>query len=105
MRFWIIVWSFVIAFFGLQTINMFKESNEFTIAMGALTILAIFMWLYSFVHIIVMDFAPLIGKGVCRKLHDLEYFKSFTLDHFTVDWNNEIGFDPMFLYERSILIS
>ena len=54
MRFWIIVWSFVIAFFGLQTINMFKESNEYTIAMGALTILAIFMWLYSFIHIIVL---------------------------------------------------
>ena len=65
MRFWIIVWSFVIAFFGLQTINMFKESNEYTIAMGALTILAIFMWLYSFVHIIVMDFAPLI-INFCR---------------------------------------
>jgi len=53
----------------------------------------------------LMDFAPLIGKGICQKLHDLEYFKSFTLDHFTVDWNNEIGFDPMFLYERSVLIS
>ena len=35
----------------------------------------------------------------------LDYFKSFALDHFTVDWNNEIGFDPMFLYERSVLIS
>ena len=53
----------------------------------------------------LMDFALLIGKGVCQKLHDLEYFKSFALDHFTVDWNNEIGFDPRFLYERSILIS
>ena len=52
----------------------------------------------------LMDFAPLIGKGICQKLCDLDYFKSFTLDHFTVDWNNEIGFDPMFLYERSILI-
>ena len=34
----------------------------------------------------LMDFAPLMEKGVCRKLHDLDYFKSFTLDPFTVDW-------------------
>ena len=53
----------------------------------------------------LMDFAPLMEKGVCRKLHDLDYFKSFTLDSFTVDWNNEIAFAPRFLYERSILIS
>lgn len=53
----------------------------------------------------LMDFAPLMEKGVCRKLHDLDYFKSFTLDPFTVDWNNEIAFAPRFLYERSILIS
>ena len=53
----------------------------------------------------LMDFAPLMEKGVCRKLHDLDYFKSFTLDPFTVDWNNEIAFAPRFLYERSVLIS
>ena len=53
----------------------------------------------------LMDFLPLMDKGVCKKLRDLDYFKSFTLDPFTVDWNNEIGFAPRFLYERSILIS
>ncbi len=53
----------------------------------------------------LMDFAPLMGKGICQKLHDLDYFKSFTLDPFTVDWNNEIAFAPKFLYERSALIS
>ncbi len=52
----------------------------------------------------LMDFSSLMEKGVCRKLRDLDYFKSFTLDPFTVDWNNEIGFAPRFLYERSILI-
>lgn len=52
----------------------------------------------------LMDFLPLMEKGVCRKLRDMDYFKSFTLDPFTVDWNNEIGFAPRFLYERSILI-
>ena len=53
----------------------------------------------------LMDFAPLMEKGICRKLYDLDYFKSFTLDPFTVDWNNEIAFAPRFLYERSVLIS
>ena len=52
----------------------------------------------------LMDFSSLMEKGVCRRLRDLDYFKSFTLDPFTVDWNNEIGFAPRFLYERSILI-
>ena len=52
----------------------------------------------------LMDFSSLMEKGVCRKLRDLDDFKSFTLDPFTVDWNNEIGFAPRFLYERSILI-
>ena len=27
---------------------------------------------------------------------------SFTLDPYTVDWNNEIGFAPEFLYEHSV---
>lgn len=48
------------------------------------------------------DFTPLSTKGVCKKLQDLNYFKSFRLDPFTVDWNNEIGFAPEFLYEHSV---
>ena len=53
----------------------------------------------------LMDFEPLMDKGVCKKLRDLDYFKSFTLDPFTVDWNNEIAFAPRLLYERSVLIA
>ena len=30
----------------------------------------------------------------------LDYFKSFKLDPFSVDWNNEIGFAPEYLYEK-----
>lgn len=48
----------------------------------------------------LVDFTPLMQKGICRKLQDLDYFKSFRLDPFTVDWNNEIGFAPRYLYER-----
>lgn len=51
----------------------------------------------------LVDFTPLMQKGICRKLQDLYYFKSFRLDPFTVDWNNEIGFAPRFLYERGIV--
>lgn len=50
----------------------------------------------------LVDFIPLMQKGICKKLQDLDFFKSFTLDPFTVDWNNEIGFAPRYLYERSV---
>ena len=33
---------------------------------------------------------------------DSNYFKSFKLDPYTVDWNNEIGFAPEFQYEQSV---
>jgi hypothetical protein len=48
------------------------------------------------------DFSQLYHKGICQKLKDQEYFKSFRLDAFSVDWNDEIGFAPEFLYENSI---
>ena len=45
------------------------------------------------------DFLPLSQEGIFQKLKDLSYFKNFTLDPWTVDWNNEIGFAPEYLYE------
>ena len=47
----------------------------------------------------IVDFWPLAQKGICVKLQDLEYFRNFTLDPFSVDWSNEIGFAPEYLYE------
>ena len=47
----------------------------------------------------LVDFTPLMQKGICRKLQDMDYFRSFRLDPFTVDWNDEIGFAPERLYE------
>ena len=41
-------------------------------------------------------------ENVSDLLEDLEYFKKFTLDPWTVDWNNEIGFAPEYLYEVGI---
>ena len=51
----------------------------------------------------MVDFAPLMQKGICKKLQVMDYFRSFTLDPFTVDWNNEIGFAPRYLYDRSVM--
>ena len=47
----------------------------------------------------IVDFWPLAQKGICVKLQDLDYFRNFTLDPFSVDWSNEIGFAPEYLYE------
>ena len=46
-----------------------------------------------------VDFWPLAQKGICTRLQDMNYFRNFTLDPFTVDWSNEIGFAPEYLYE------
>ena len=51
----------------------------------------------------MVDFTPLMQKGICTKLQDMDYLRSFTLDPFTGDWNNEIGFAPRYLYERSVI--
>ena len=52
-----------------------------------------------------VDFTPLMQKGICRKLQDMDYFRNFTLDPFTVDWSNESGFAPESLYERGIAVA
>ncbi len=51
------------------------------------------------------DFSPLSQKGICKKLQDMDYFRQFRLDPFSVDWNNEIGFAPEFLFEHSVPIA
>lgn len=50
------------------------------------------------------DFLPLAKKGICQKLQNMEYFRNFRLDPFTVDWNNEIGFAPEYLLQHSTKI-
>ena len=49
----------------------------------------------------VFDFSVVFDKGILTKLKDLDYFKNYTLDGWTVDWNNEIGLAPEYLYEHS----
>jgi Protein of unknown function (DUF2442). len=50
----------------------------------------------------LFDFSPLLSKGICKKFNDMEYFKKFTIDAFTIDWNNEIGFAPEYLYKNAL---
>lgn len=52
-----------------------------------------------------VDFVPLMQKGICKKLQDIDYFRSYTLDPFTVDWHNEIGFATESLYSRGTAIA
>lgn len=47
----------------------------------------------------LVDFWPLAQKGICVKLQEMVYFRNFKLDPFSVDWSNEIGFAPEYLYE------
>lgn len=47
----------------------------------------------------LFDFSGELTKGICQKLQDLNYFKKFTIDPFSIDWNNEIGFAPEYLYK------
>ena len=32
----------------------------------------------------LVDFTPLMQKGICRKLQDLDYFRRFPLDPFSI---------------------
>ena len=56
-------------------------------------------------NFLMCDFLPLAPKGICKKLQDLDYFKNFNLDPYTVDWNDEIGFAPEFLLQHSQTIN
>lgn len=49
------------------------------------------------------DFSREYDRGICVKLKDKDYFRNFTIDPFTIDWNNEIGFAPEYLYANGML--
>lgn len=51
------------------------------------------------------DFSKEYDRGICCKLRDPEYFRNFTLDPFTVDWNNEIAFAPEYLFQNGQNVS
>jgi len=51
------------------------------------------------------DFAKIFDKGILVKLQDKSYFLNFRLDPYTVDWNNEIGIAPEYLYEKGAKVA
>jgi len=53
----------------------------------------------------LFDFSTVYNDGICRKLQDIEYFRNFKLDPFSIDWNDEIGFAPEFLYENGVTLA
>lgn len=46
------------------------------------------------------DFSSIFNTGILTRLKNPDYFLNYTLDGYTVDWNNEIGIAPEFLYEN-----
>ena len=50
----------------------------------------------------LFDFSSLFNQGIGYKLKDINYFKNFRLDPFTVDWNDEIGYAPEYLLDNGI---
>ena len=53
----------------------------------------------------MFDFSRIYNKGIFVKLQNPEYFRNFTLDGWTVDWNNEIGFAPEYLHEYGMQLA
>lgn len=56
MRFWIIVYSVAIAFFGYNCYTHLNDDMVVAIVFGGAAVLALYMWLYTFVSIIAQDF-------------------------------------------------
>ncbi len=49
-----------------------------------------------------VNFSKWIGEGIFKPLEDVEYFKSFFLDGWTVCWNNGTDISPEVLYKTAI---
>jgi hypothetical protein len=47
----------------------------------------------------IVDLKDELWGEVFEPLKDINYFKSFTLNPFTIEWENGADFSPEFLYE------
>ncbi len=45
-----------------------------------------------------VDLEKYLDKGIFRELRDLNFFKDFKLNSWTVEWKNGADFSPEFLY-------
>ena len=46
----------------------------------------------------VVDFEPYLDGEIFEPLNDIDYFKKFELDTWTIGWENGADFAPEFLY-------
>ena len=80
----------------------------FTVSLAALTLASCENYFdekqigneYKPTDVRTFDFSSIYNKGIFTKLQNPEYFRNYTLDGWTVDWNDEIGFAPEYLYEQ-----
>jgi len=47
----------------------------------------------------MIDFKDLLWGEVFKPLNDLQYFKNFKLNPFTIEWENGADFAPEYLYD------
>ena len=49
----------------------------------------------------VVDLEQFLDEGVFQALKQLDYFVSFTLNSWTIEWDNGADFAPEFLYNQA----
>jgi hypothetical protein len=47
----------------------------------------------------IIDFEDLLWGEVFKPLNDIQYFKNFKLNPFTIEWENGADFAPEYLYD------
>ncbi|WP_162054820.1 DUF2442 domain-containing protein [Pontibacter pamirensis] len=50
----------------------------------------------------IVDLTNELNKPIYKPLNDINYFKNFTLNSWTIEWENGADFAPEFLYARTI---
>lgn len=49
----------------------------------------------------IVDLTHELNKPIFQPLKDINYFKNFKLNSWTITWDNGADFAPEFLYERT----
>ncbi len=49
----------------------------------------------------IVDLTNELNKPIFQPLKDINYFKNFKLNSWTITWDNGADFAPEFLYERT----
>jgi len=52
----------------------------------------------------IIDFLNLLDGKIFEPLQDVEFFKKFSLNAWTLEWSNGADFAPEFLYEHILEI-